>query len=83
MALRSDTRLAAIPVVSLFSGPGGLDLGFHDAGFTSIFAADFDVASVATYNANLSAVAHRKDLATVAPKEIVDAISATGRRLGA
>lgn len=74
----SERSLPTIPVVSLFSGPGGLDLGFHGAGFSSIFAADFDSASVATYNANLPAVANCADLASVAPEDIVDAICASG-----
>lgn len=79
MGRESAKRLSAIPVVSLFSGPGGLDLGFHDAGFSSIFAADFDSSSVETYNHNLPPVAQRKDLAAVDPKEILEAISATGK----
>lgn len=29
-----------LKVVSLFSGAGGLDIGFHNAGFTTIFATD-------------------------------------------
>ena len=32
--------LNTIKVVSLFSGAGGLDIGFHNAGFTTVFATD-------------------------------------------
>lgn len=39
-------------VVSLFSGAGGLDLGFHKAGFEIIWANDFDKYAVQTYKAN-------------------------------
>ena len=39
-------------VVSLFSGAGGLDLGFHNAGFEIIWANDFDKYAVQTYREN-------------------------------
>ena len=39
-------------VVSLFSGAGGMDLGFQKAGFEIIWANDFDKDSVATYKKN-------------------------------
>lgn len=41
-------------VVSLFSGIGGLDLGFDYAGFDVIWANDFDQNAVTTYKANVS-----------------------------
>ncbi|HCL4546934.1 DNA (cytosine-5-)-methyltransferase [Clostridium botulinum] len=40
-------------VVSLFSGIGGLDIGFLDAGYNIIWANDFDRYAVQTYRANL------------------------------
>ena len=40
-------------VVSLFSGAGGLDLGFKEAGFNLIWANDFDEFAVKTYNENI------------------------------
>lgn len=36
--------------VSLYTGAGGLDLGFARAGFTPVFANDIDPFAVATYN---------------------------------
>lgn len=36
--------------VSLYTGAGGLDLGFARAGFTPVFANDIDPYAVATYN---------------------------------
>lgn len=39
-------------VVSLFSGIGGLDQGFENAGFDVIWANDFDKYAVETYKAN-------------------------------
>ncbi len=40
------------PVLSLFSGPGGMDLGFKDGGFDPKLAVDADPAAVATYRRN-------------------------------
>lgn len=40
-------------VVSLFSGAGGLDLGFIKAGFRIVWANDFDEDAVATYKRNI------------------------------
>jgi len=39
-------------VVSLFSGIGGLDIGFSDAGYNIVWANDFDKYAVQTYRAN-------------------------------
>lgn len=39
--------------VSLFSGAGGLDLGFINAGFNIIWANDFDEYAVESYKANI------------------------------
>ncbi len=41
-------------MVSLFSGIGGLDLGFEYAGFEIVWANDFDKYAVQTYKANVS-----------------------------
>ena len=41
-------------VVSLFSGIGGLDLGFEFAGFNLVWANDFDKFAVQTYKANVN-----------------------------
>ena len=40
-------------VVGLFSGCGGLDLGFKQAGFDILWANDFDKDSVETYKNNI------------------------------
>lgn len=41
-------------VVSLFSGIGGLDLGFEQAGFELVWANDMDKYAVETYKANVN-----------------------------
>lgn len=43
-----------IPIISLFSGCGGMDLGFQRQGFIPIIAIDSDQTAVETYNRNHS-----------------------------
>jgi DNA (cytosine-5)-methyltransferase 1 len=63
------------PIISLFSGPGGMDLGFRQAGFEVVFAADFDKASVDTYNRNSEKqVAHCLDLAEIKNSKLIDLV---------
>ena len=49
----SSRRSVAPTFVSLFSGCGGLDLGFLSAGYRSLAAFDIDSTAVETYNYNL------------------------------
>lgn len=67
--------MKALPVLSLFSGPGGLDLGFEQEGFEPLLSLDIDPAAVETYNWNrprLQAPARRADLAGTDPGSIID-----------
>ena len=59
-------------VVSLFSGIGGLDKGFIDAGFEIVWANDFDKYAVQTYNANYSCPATLADITIYPFEEIPD-----------
>lgn len=51
--------------VSLFSGIGGLDQGFIQAGFDVIWANDFDKYAVQTYRANYDTPILQGDINTV------------------
>lgn len=58
-------------MVSLFSGCGGLDLGFIQAGFDVVWANDFDTDAQAVYRLNIGEIDGR-DILEVDEKEIPD-----------
>ncbi len=61
----------ALPVVSLFCGPGGFDVGFEKAGFTPVIAVDASPAACKTFKRNHPDCAVlRSDLA-IAPRGYV------------
>lgn len=60
-------------VVSLFSGAGGLYLGFHNAGFEIIWANDFDKYAVQTYRENFDNAIIYDDINNIDFKDIPDA----------
>lgn len=60
-------------VLSLFSGAGGLDLGFHNAGFEIIWANDFDKYAVQTYRENFDNVIVYDDINNIDFEDIPDA----------
>jgi DNA (cytosine-5)-methyltransferase 1 len=51
-------RKNALSAVSLFSGAGGMDVGFSQAGFDIVFANDLDPVACATFEDNDLGVAH-------------------------
>ncbi|MDE9580489.1 DNA cytosine methyltransferase [Citrobacter koseri] len=57
-------------VVSLFSGAGGLDLGFKNAGFQIVWANDIDSDAVQTYKKNIGDHIVLKDLSQVDMNDI-------------
>ena len=59
-------------VVSLFSGCGGLDKGFEQAGFNIVWANDFDKYAVQTYQANFSSEIVSSDIEIQNIEEIPD-----------
>lgn len=47
-----------LTVVSMFSGCGGMDQGFHKSGYNIEWANDFDEDACATYRANIGEIIH-------------------------
>jgi DNA (cytosine-5)-methyltransferase 1 len=60
-------------VISLFTGAGGLDLGFEAAGFEVAAAVELDTGAVATLRKNRDWKVIDRDIHTVASKEILRA----------
>jgi DNA (cytosine-5)-methyltransferase 1 len=60
-------------IVSLFSGAGGLDLGFENAGFKIIFANDNDKAVWDTYERNFGMAIDKRSILDVKTDEIPEA----------
>jgi hypothetical protein len=64
---------SALPVVSLFCGPGGFDVGFEQAGFTPVLAIDAAAAACKTFKYNHStATVLKRDLATAPQGYVVE-----------
>lgn len=57
-------------LVSLFSGCGGLDLGFKREGYDLLWANDFDKDICATYSLNLGNHMHHADITKITDDEI-------------
>src|SRR5687767_4716697 len=69
---------AQLTAVSLFSGGGGLDLGFHRAGFSILAATDMDAASARTFELNWPGVPFiQQDIRRLDPEELVQACRGT------
>lgn len=77
----------ALPkIVSLFSGAGGLDLGFQQAGFPLAFAVDLSVAAIETHRRNFEgAVSVAADLEELGPDGVLghlDSLLEPGEAIG-
>jgi DNA (cytosine-5)-methyltransferase 1 len=59
-------------LISLFSGAGGMDLGFKQSGFNILYANDFDVDAVETYKKNISNNIVLGDITKIASNELPD-----------
>ena len=65
--------MSKIKVISLFSGCGGLDLGFIKAGFEIVFANDIDKEACESYQKNIGNHIVCKDIYTLEVEEIPNA----------
>lgn len=77
-----DLRCASsrvLPVVSLFCGPGGFDVGFAQAGFSPLLAIDLERAACNTFKRNhpLATVIER-DLSTVSRGFVINQLHKLG-----
>ena len=64
-----------IPILSFFSGAGGLDLGFSKERFRVLLACDTFAAAIASYNLNAKRkIARQIDLSDVEPNDLCDVI---------
>jgi DNA (cytosine-5)-methyltransferase 1 len=62
-------------IVSLFTGAGGLDIGFKEAGFNCIFASDIMAEAAETYKLNFPEVKFlQKDISLINKEEIQNII---------
>ena len=66
-------------IVSLFSGAGGLDLGFKKAGFNTIYANEYDKSIWQTFERNFKDVTlDKRDIRKINGNEIPDCIGIIG-----
>ncbi|NJK46962.1 DNA cytosine methyltransferase [Candidatus Gracilibacteria bacterium] len=79
MKLSSLPKTQPLNIVSLFSGCGGLDLGFSQAGFNIIWANEYDKEIWETYEKNYSdTFLDKRDIRTISSEEIPDCIGIIG-----
>ncbi len=73
--IQHERMSAALPdsprLISLFSGCGGMDLGFKKAGFNIVWANDFDADAQMVYALNLGEI-DKRDILSVDESEIPD-----------
>ncbi len=67
----NEESQSAPRLISLFSGCGGMDLGFKNAGFNIVFANDFDADAQAVYSMNLGKI-DKRDILSINEDEIPD-----------
>lgn len=69
--ITDHTLTRQLNVVSLFTGAGGLDIGFKEVGFNCVFASDIMPQAEATFNANFPKTPFiRKDIRLLSKEEI-------------
>lgn len=68
MSKQTDIKYSP-KIVSIFSGCGGLDLGFHEEGYTTVWANDFAEWAVKSFKGYFGDVIHLKDITKINPYE--------------
>ena len=82
-----------LKIASLFAGVGGVDLGFAQEGFTTVYANEIDVYPAKTFEENFSIRVDVRDITTIEASELPDfdvllagfpcqAFSLAGKQLG-
>mgnify|MGYP003312579759 CR=1 FL=1 len=64
---KKNVQIKSPSIVSIFSGCGGLDLGFHMEGYETVWANDFAEWAVASFRENLGEVIHYGDITKINP----------------
>ena len=65
-------------IASFFSGAGGLDLGFNNAGFETVFANDNWEGCWETFEKNHSIEINKKSITEIKPEEVPDVVGFIG-----
>lgn len=68
----SKSTVRNMTVISLFSGAGGMDLGFKNAGFDIVWANDFFLEAVETYKRNIDEKIVYGDITKISSDELPD-----------
>lgn len=77
-----DAAKDLLPIVSVFCGCGGLDLGFREAGFQPVLAIDKDAVACMTYEQNHPGVrVLKQDLASVPKGYVLDRLAELPREM--
>lgn len=71
----NSLRLRSPKVISLYTGAGGLDLGFEAAGFETAVAVEMDQEAVATLRHNRKWPVLNRDIHTITSKELLKTAS--------
>ncbi|MBU0688437.1 MAG: DNA cytosine methyltransferase [Gammaproteobacteria bacterium] len=66
--ISKGSKKAELTHVSLFSGCGGFDLGFHQAGFETVFANDINLDACETYRHNIGEISDQDVRVVGVPK---------------
>ncbi len=68
----AENDIKEFTVVSLFSGAGGMDLGFSKARFKTIWASDIDEIALKTFFKHFKCKTIKRDIRELSPDEIPD-----------